>query len=346
MKKNLLTILSAITLISSVAVAQPTLTATNSNPVIGDIFTIQSYSYASPGSAGANQTWNFSSITQTTVSASSSTCTAVSASNTATFPGSNIQSVASATSIGFGNSNSTSYQNTGVKQGTVNIVYSNPEDIIHYPFAMGNTYSDPFAATFTNAGSTYTRTGTTAVTADGYGTIQLPGATFSNALRVHFVQTYKDTTFITGFGPYVLHYVNDEYMWYIPGNHASVFSVFSFTASSAFTGTSISTGANKLVTITTRINEQPNSISSLNFYPNPLTNGILNLDLNLTESIKFQVVIIDNLGREVLRSNSENGFEGYNFKTFDISKIASGLYNFEIISDNVPLITKKMIINN
>lgn len=346
MKKTLLSILSAITIMSSTAIAQPTLTATNSNPAIGDVFTLQPYNYVSPGSSGASQTWNFSSITQTTASASSSTCTAVSSSNTATFPGSNIQSVASATSIGFGNANSTAYQNTGVKQGTVNIVYSNPEDVIHYPFTMGNTYSDPFAATFTNAGSTYTRTGTTAVTADGYGTIQLPGATFSNVLRVHFVQTYKDTTYITGFGPYVLNYVNDEYMWYLPGNHSSIFSVFSFTANSAFTGTSISTGANKLVTITSGINDLKSSINSLNFYPNPSSNGTLNLDLNLNENIKYEIVIINNLGQEVFRSVPENGFSGYNFKTFDISKIASGLYNFEIVSDNVPLITKKIIINN
>ena len=114
MKKNLLTILTAITIFSSVAIAQPTLTSSNSNPVIGDIITLQSYSYTSPGSAGANQTWNFSSITQTTASAVSSTCTAVSPSNAATFPGSNIQSVATATSIGFGNANSSAYQNTRV----------------------------------------------------------------------------------------------------------------------------------------------------------------------------------------------------------------------------------------
>ncbi|MES2514636.1 MAG: T9SS type A sorting domain-containing protein [Bacteroidota bacterium] len=344
MKKNLLTILSVIA-ISSIAIAQPTLTPANTNPVTGDVLTLQSYSYIAPGSAGANQTWNFSAITQSTNAATAYSYAAVSASNTSTFPNAN-QQFSSATTAGFNKTSATALQNYGVQQGTVNIVYSNPEDQMRYPFTMGDSYSDAFKATFTSAGSNFVRKGTTTVTADAYGTLQLPSGTFSNVLRAHFVQNYQDSSFIVGLGAYVITYLNDQYMWYLPNNHMPIFSSYSITVTAPFSAPSTSTGSNKLVTITTGINEQTSSVKSLNFYPNPVSSGILNLDLNLNETIKYQVVIMDNLGREVLRSGAETGFSGYNFNTFDVSKIASGLYNFSIISDNKSLVTKKIIIAN
>lgn len=345
MKKKLLSILTAITLSSVVSIAQPTLNSTNTNPITGDILTLQSYSYIASGGSGAGQTWNFSSVTQTTNAAITYTYASVTASNTSTWPNANLQFSSSGV-IGFNKTSTTALQNFGTKQGTVNIVYSNPEDQMHYPFTMGNSYTDPFYATYVSAGYNYVRRGSTSVNADAYGTLQLPGGTYSNVLRVHFVQTYQDSTFFTGIGSYIITYVNDQYMWYLPNNHMPIFSTYSLTANIPFSAPSTTTGSNKLVTISTGINELKNSISSLNFYPNPSSNGRLNLDLNLNENIKYEIVIIDNLGQEVFKSSPENGLSGYNFKTFDISKIASGLYNFEIISDNVPLITKKIIINN
>lgn len=344
MKKNLLSILSAFTFLSASVIAQPTLTPTNTNPVSGDVLSLQTYSYINQGNSGANQTWNFTTITQTTNAAVAYTYAAISSSNAATFPNAN-QQYSSIGNVGFNKTSTTALQNYGVKQGTVNIVYSNPEDQMHYPFTMGNTFSDPFAATFTSAGYVYYRTGTTTVTADAYGTLQLPSGTFSNVLRAHFVQDYQDSTTISGFD-YVLTYYNDMYMWYLPNNHMPIFSTYSITVDDGFSPPSTSKGANKLVTILSGINEQVNYIKSLNFYPNPSSNGILNLDLNLNETIKYEIVILDNVGREVLRTASDEGFTGYNFKSIDVSGIASGLYNFEITSNNMRLVNKKLIINN
>lgn len=345
MKKNLLSILSAITLLSSVAaIAQPTLNAANSNPVTGDVLTLQQYSYISPGNSGGSQTWNFSSITQSTNAAIAYSYAAVSASNAAIFPNAN-QQYGSSTTFGFNKISTTALQNYGVKQGTVNIVYSNPEDQMHYPFTMGGSYSDPFLATFTSSGSTFERRGTTTVNADAYGTLQLPSGTFSNVLRVHFVQDYQDSTDMPGFGPYIITYLNDEYMWYLPNNHMPIFSTYSLTMDNGFSAPTSSTGSNKLGTIVSGINEQVNYIKSLNFYPNPTSNGVLNLDLNLNDNINYEIVIVDNLGREVLRTKSDDGITGYNFKTIDISSLESGLYNFEVVTGTIKLVNKKIIVN-
>lgn len=344
MKKNLLSILSAITIMSSVAIAQPTLNSSNTNPITGDVLTLQSYSYVASGGSGASQTWNFSSVTQTTNAAITYTYASVTASNTSTWSNANLQFNSSGVT-GFNKTSTTALQNYGTQQGTVNIVYSNPEDQMHYPFTMGNSYTDPFYATFVSAGYNYVRRGSTSVNADAYGTLQLPGSTYSNVLRVHFVQTYQDSTFFTGIGPYIVTYVNDEYMWYLPNNHMPIFSTYSLTANIPFSGPSTTTGSNKLVTIVTGINEQLNYIQSMNFYPNPSTNGIINLDLNLNESIKYEIAIFDNLGREVLRTDTNEGISGYNFRTIDVSKIAGGLYTMEVISNNIKLSNHKVVID-
>src|SRR2546423_488849 len=65
--------------------AQPVLTATGINPVIGNTYTSNSTNFVAAGSAGANQTWDLTSM----VSASTTTSTAVSPSTTpyaASFP--------------------------------------------------------------------------------------------------------------------------------------------------------------------------------------------------------------------------------------------------------------------
>ena len=61
MKKYLLFINYIFTTILSTA--QPILTATNSNLVVGEINSITLYNWIAQGNSGANQNWNFSSIT-------------------------------------------------------------------------------------------------------------------------------------------------------------------------------------------------------------------------------------------------------------------------------------------
>ncbi len=344
MKKQLLSIFSLG--LSIIAIAQPVLTSTNTNPVIGNVFTLKAGSYINQGNPGASQTWNFTSVTQSTAAAQATTVSAVSASLVSQFPSANQQHKGSAGQSGFYNNSSTASQNYGAQTGTVIIKYSNPEDQLRYPISLGTaSYTDPFAGTFTSAGYNYFRYGNTTVEADAYGTIQLPSGTYSNVLRVHFVQIYKDSTELAPGFDYIIEYDNDMYMWYLPNNHTPIFSTYSLTA--IFDGGSPQTvtGSNTLQSIVNGISELQSSIKSLNFYPNPTTSNVLNLDLNLTDKINYQIIITDNLGREILKTSENNGFEGYNFKTIDVSSIENGLYNFEIISNNQKLVSKTIVIS-
>lgn len=342
MKKNLLLLLTTFTILSSAVIAQPILNSANYNPVSGELISVQQYSFINQGTAGANQTWDFTSITKGTTAAITYKFEPVTSTNAATFPNSN-QQFSSSTIAGFNKVSETAIQNYGIQAGTTNIVYSNPEDQIRYPFTMGTTYSDPWVASFTNAGYKYLRYGTTKQTGDAYGTLQLPGETFTNVLRTHYIQDYKDSTYIPGYGSYVTTYYNDEYMWYLPNTHMPVFSISTLTYVSP-SGTQKMTTANKVATIKTGIYGEDNFIQSMKFYPNPSTNGIINLDLNLNESLKYEIAIYDNLGRDVLKTSTFEGMSGYNFKTIDVSKVAKGLYTLVVILNNVKLSNHKIAI--
>lgn len=337
MRKNLLII--GLSVLTIAGVAQPTLTSTNTNGVIGDQFNFQSGSWINQGGSGASQTWNFLAVTASTAAVSVSSISAVTSGNAINFPNAN-QQLNTGANAGMGKVSSTAYQNYGTVAGTVNIVYSDPEDQMRYPFSMGSSYSDPFYATFSNAGSNYVRKGTTSLNADAYGTLQLPGGTYSNVLRIHLTQIYSDSTNFGGTFPYVIAYNNDMYMWYLPNNHQPIFSTYAI----AVNGGTPQKSSNTLVNATNGISEISTSVKSLNFYPNPNSGNELNLDLNLNDNIKYNVVITDNLGREVLKTESLNGFSGYNFNTIDVSSIQNGIYHFEIVSENLKLVSKKIII--
>lgn len=319
------------------ALAQPTLTATGINPVVGDIFTQTSSTVGvNQGSSGAGQTWNLSSITGTT-----GTYSMVAASSTtysASFPGANLSETGA---VSYYKTSSTAWQIYGVVESTVTISYSNPEDVLHYPFTFNNSYTDTWSSTFVNAGSTYYRTGLDSIKADGYGTITTPIGTFNNALRVHFVQNYQDSTYIGT--PYVITYRNDEYMWYINGNHSAIAATYTFTSASAFLGNTTTYGSTYLSNVVAGIDEQSDIISSYNLFPNPASNSI-NINLSLTENQAVELKLFNSLGAQVLASVNKEGMQGENNYKLDISTLPEGIYFVQLHLDGNLTSTKRFIV--
>jgi hypothetical protein len=328
------------------AIAQPTLTATGINPVIGDNIAEHNANYVSPGSAGAIQTWNLSGIGTGTLS--TNTGEAVSSTPYASsYANANVAfSGASGTEYLYFKTSTSALQNWGeaVTSGTTSVqfVYSNPEDFLHFPFAYTNTYTDSWQATFTSGGSPYYRKGNTTVTADGYGTLTTPAGTFSNVMRVHFVQVYTDSTNISGFGPYVINYDNDEYMWWLNNNHYPIATVSSFTSVTSFT-TSVSQSATYVGGVVAGIDEQADIITSCNLFPNPAANSI-NINLSLTESQAVELKLFNSLGAQVLSSINKEGMQGENNYKLDISTLPEGIYFVQLHLDGNLTSTKRFIV--
>jgi hypothetical protein len=336
MKKNLLLIAFAFT--ATLGVAQPTLTPANTNVVIGEINGTTSYNWVAQGNSGANQTWNFGAITTNTAGFNATyTIATVPASITTQYP--NANAVLKGTYGGnVYKTSSTSLQMYGIydaMSANNSLVNQNPMDMLHYPFTFGNSFTDTYSGTQGPTGIQQVSKGTATVTADGYGTLTLPGGTFSNVLRVYVHTVGKDSSSAAN----QTNIIKDEYWWFLPNNHYPILQNITTNY-----GGSIFKDLTVLNTISVGISEISSVIKSFNLYPNPNNGTILNFDLNLTENATYKIVIIDNLGREVLKTNSDQVFEGYNFKTIDISDLESGIYNISMIVEDGKTVNRKITI--
>jgi len=337
MKKNLL--LTGLLFASILNHAQPILNAANTNMVIGEINSCTSYNWVPQGQQGANQTWNFGSITINTAGTNFNyTVATVPASITTQFPSANAILKTPNGSGGVYETSSTMLQLYGRYTPTnpnYNLVYQNPLDLLHYPFTYGSSFIDSYSGASGPTGAQEFSKATSTITADGYGTLTLPGGTFSNVLRVHLYTVGKDSISPTN----QTNFTDDEYWWYLPNNHTPVVE----NITSDYGGV-ISKQFSVLNSILASVSENASIIKSFNIYPNPNNGKTLNLDLNLTENAKYEIAIIDNLGREVLKTNSDQIFEGYNFRTIDISGLESGIYNVGIILENGKSLNRKITI--
>ena len=333
MKKNLFCLIIVTFIMCSVTFAQPTITATGTNSVIGESFNFNSASYVSPGNSGANQTWDLSSMsgtpTLTTVIAPSTTA------NASSFTNANVAWSYASGGISYYKTSSSAYQNYGVVSGSIVMAYTNPEDLMHFPFTYNNTYTDTWATTFVNGGYTFYRTGSTTVTADGYGTLTTPAGTYTNALRIHFVETYQDSTNVGG--PYLIQYSNDEYMWYKDGSHYPIATVYTLTEN----GTPTTGGA--YMSSSVGINESSALLSSADLFPNPASSKIT-LNYTLTKSQKVDVYLYNSIGEKLDISQTAYGIEGENNLQIDIAKLPEGIYFAQILLNDKIASAKRFVI--
>jgi hypothetical protein len=267
-------------------IAQPVLDSANSAPSLGESFSTNNCNYVAPGSSGANATWDLSSFVAISVSASS-TDTVSKSFYAPAFPNATVISESSG-NLEFYFTSSNLWQNQGIVSAAgVVFNYSNYEDLLHFPFTYPDTYTDQFAATFTSNGYQYKRSGSVTVTADAYGTLLLPGLTLSNILRVHLVETYQDSTFIDT--PFIIPYINDEYMYYLPGLHQPVAAVYTLTIS----GSASTAGYYSIST--TGIKEE-SALVSFNLFPNPSSDNLA-IQMSLSENKKICIKVFNTLGQ-------------------------------------------------
>lgn len=315
--------------------AQPTLTQANCAPAVGGKLTYKLIAYTTPGGTGANQTWDLSQVTSSSTD-TTKFVTASSTSNGSSYSLANICGASLNSAYSYYNVNSAAWQNYGtVAPSGIVMVYSDPEDLLQFPFTYNNTFSDNWAGTFISSGYKFYRTGKTTVTADGYGTLKLPNGTYKNVLRIHLVQAYKDSAFI-GY-KYIASYNNDQYMWYLPGNQGGVASVYNLTANGgSFTGGYYSAG------IATGFSEL-SAISSFSIFPNPAKEEI-NIKLELNQAKKVEVKLYSSLGETVAVSAVSEGLMAENEYKMETGNLPDGIYFAEINLDGVAVSSRRFIV--
>lgn len=316
------------------AAAQPSLTHASNSPVVGDNFNLKTTNYVPPGSAGANQTWNLSAMSSTPATTNYTAVTVASTPSGSAFPSANV-SVTDGSVYAYYGTSVSAWLNQGTVGSGVVFSYSNPETYLNYPFNYTNTFTDPWACTFTS-GITFYRTGTSTVTADGWGTVTTPAGTFNNVMRVHLVQVYKDSSFSFP----IINYVNDQYIWYRPGTHYPIASVFSFT-----TGTSVSTSGSYLTNVVTGLEENGSFVSSINVFPNPASQN-LNVSCNLETNKPCELFIYNGTGQMVKHISELETVVGENKFKLEVSELSSGIYYLQMNIEGILVKNERFVITN
>jgi len=315
--------------------AQTTITSSGVIPVIGETVSDHRTTFNSPGASGANQTWNFASW------GSNATVILHVVNPTSTTYGSSFPNANTAyTTVGSSSAayykySSTAMQNYGAFSNVV-IAYSNPEDLMRYPFTYNNTYTDTWSAQYVNNSYTFYRKGSSTVTADGYGTLITPSGTFTNVLRVHLVQTYQDSAFLGT--PYIVTYNNDEYMWYKEGMHYQLASTFNLIPSvgnsmSGSTWTDASSGVETL----------SDMISSWRLYPNPASDK-LNIEINLEKNQDMEINLYNSMGQKINAYKVPEAAFGEYLQEIDVEHLPKGVYFIEIFAAGKRSLTKRFLV--
>ena len=340
MFKNL-SIALLISCCSLVTFAQPTLTAANFNPVIGDAFgnIICDTTGITAGSGGAAVTWNFSALISTSVDTGAVTACA-STPHCSLFPGSTYAIISQATHlIPYYIAGAAALSQNGYYIASdTNAVYSDPIDQFHYPFTMGTTFSDPYAGILTLGSITAQETGTITVTCDGYGTLELPGSIDSNALRVHTVQLFTDSASLFGF-PTVQTFQLETYSWYKTDYHSPLMTILNTTqVGGSYTNKAVSYSPRQVSTSATTLS---GTGPALLLYPTPATNE-LNVQYYCPTNQRVRITLCDVTGRQVALI-ADRLMYGTNTITCNTTMLPKGLYLLHLQA-GTETITRKVVI--
>ncbi len=323
MKKITFLSMFIVLLISGRIIAQPTLTAANSNPVVGNTFIQHQFGYIVPGTSGANASWDFSGVPAlTTITHTYSLPSATP--YAAQFPNANLASkINSGGTIYYSyfNASNSSYTFNGMNIPTMltSMPYTDPEKLLSFPFTYNSTFTDTFATTI----SGYDRHGTVTMIADAYGSITLPYGTITDVLRVKSTQTYADYSS----GSAVTNYVSTNYYWYKPGIHYCVFQLSQLY---------VNGNLNKqyglyLDQSNVGITDNALTQNTINCYPNPAKDKITIDLLQIPTSNKNNITVSDLSGKELIKQEL-NQFS--NKTEIDISSLSAGIFFMKLVCDD------------
>ena len=322
--------------------AQYTLTSA-SNPVIGDV--VKSWNLDTAGlvmgSAGANQTWNFTGLI---ISAGASVITnsyvtASSAPNSSLFPNATIASTGDGSIFGmfdYTNSNAVYY---GFTSSTLTGVYGNPEIMYTLPFTYNSNCSDTYSTTYVTGGVTITTHGTVTITGDAYGTLNTPSHTYSNVLRLKYEDIQVDQMGALGTDTaksVSYSYLNSSSKAALLSLNSTTFSSSTNTVVTYFKSGSISDN------VLQGIKEQ-NGEASFSMYPNPAVNKEVVLNFSLLNSENYVVNIYNAVGQNVLEVNMGEKTPGSYKEKIDLGNLQSGIYFVKLKGRNLQGVQKLII---
>jgi len=223
---NYLTFLVFFILATATAVAQPVITRANLMHAGDTYATSDVASVVSEGNSGPGVVWDFSGVDGSPAVAYDVVLAGMTPYG-GNYPAANLAFVAQGNSLyQYQDLNDNALEELGyVVPGFSALTFNDSRQYLQLPLAFGNQWNDGYTYTIayqTNPPITTLGEGTFTAEVDGYGTVILPQATFTDALRVAVIGTSTDTTDL-GFNLYERNYYHDTtFIWLSPSYHAPV----------------------------------------------------------------------------------------------------------------------------
>ncbi|UKN03098.1 T9SS type A sorting domain-containing protein [Paracrocinitomix mangrovi] len=208
-----------------------------------------------------------------------------------------------------------------------------PLKLMALPMSYGDTYTDSTYGTADVYGSPAATEGDVVVTADGTGTLELGGTTFTNVIRIKLVETIGTTVTL----PPPLNTVSGTvtrtmYQYYDLANqnepiliHATI-----YVASGLFNGGYSAVYSSVALPI---LGVDQEKIETLEIYPNPANNFVTVKSDNVDE-----LVIMNALGQTVMTVIKPQSIE-----KIDVSEYNTGVYFIQLKKGNATK-TQKLIV--
>ena len=307
-------------------------------PAIGSIYTLDlaDTTGVPNGNPGASQTWNYASLISTAKTQVDSFLMPSATPYGGTFPTAQIavhQVAPNTDYYVYYHDDGSEYQRIGNVQPDV-VIYSNPANEFPYPVSYGSGFNDTYYSTYTNVSSGFTvdMAGTTALIADGAGTLILPSGTYSNILRVKGTRDEHDTIFSIPTVYY--HILVTYYDYYQAFLYYPLLSITITDAIPSF-GPAIHTKTVGFRSGTDGIHETISAISTITVSPNPSATGIFQFRLNNNNEKISKIEVSDITGKVVCSVTNSN--------EVNLSERSKGIYFYHLQTINGDIVTGKIM---
>lgn len=332
--------------------AQPTITSSWA-PQIGDVITgfVDGgiATNLTPGDAGANVVWDFSTVTGSGNLAPIDLVyfDPLESVYAITFPDANLalQPVVPNPDLSFASFmqlTNDEYVSLGNATSSTMTIYTDPLISMVFPFGYEDSYTDAYAGETIAEGFQAFNNGTVTTTMDAYGSITTPFSSYSDVIRIKTEQTTRDSSIVAE-GSYTISEITTiNYVWVKDNLNGSIAS---YVVSSGMSTTIIQdldpivSPIPETISFSWSEYEEPSSVKEsgltdikiLSSFPNPTTDQI-SLRIYGGYSKVVTIVLFDELGQQVYQTK-KNLYAGENVMTLDLQSIPSGHYVMQLKDD-------------
>jgi hypothetical protein len=298
----------SILLLPATALCQPTLNNAE-NFTNGTILKfINCNTNVNEGNSGPNQIWNFSTLSPLGDTITESIVLPSSTPNASLYPSANLVQQYSNGSFVYVNKTVNENKMVGYSEPGLDISYPDPILFAKRPVTYGSVFTDTFTSSFTANSFNFSGSGTVTISADAYGTLILPNATYSNVLRLTTTQIQVDTLlqFSTTYTTTV------KVIRWFDATHVSALLKIDSTGSPSFNQKRVEYLLNESVT---GIQEEQKDSEFL-LYPNPAKDRITFMGVENGEVALYNVT-----GAKMMEQKTKQGIN-----TIDVSLFSEGVY--------------------